>query len=106
MYEFAVRQDAAGCHEEQEYDAFLFRNKACKSGVLDFDIVRMGEDEFLATIHTPKRGGVLLATPRASGFAVLELSKVHMLKVHYDYYKKTYGDKAKLYLQTRTAFAT
>ena len=35
-------------------------------------------------------------TPRASGFAVLELSKVHMLKVHYDYYKKTYGDKARL----------
>ena len=56
----------------------------------------MGEDEFLATIHTPKRGGVLLDTPRASGFAVLELSNVHMLKVHYDYYKKTYGDKARL----------
>ena len=35
-------------------------------------------------------------TPRLLGFTILELSKLHIYKTHYGYYKKNYGDKAKL----------
>ena len=77
----------------------LFRLKAAKYGVQDWDVIRMDEDkgEFLGLIDTVKSGGAVLKTPRATGFAILELTKVHMMKVHYDYYKTTYADKATLH---------
>ena len=60
----------------------LFRLKAAKYGVQDWDVIRIDEDEFLGLIDTVKSGGAVLKTPRATGFAILELTKVHMMKVH------------------------
>ena len=34
--------------------------------------------------------------PIYCGLAILDLSKLHMYKYHYDYMKPTYGDNAKL----------
>ena len=34
--------------------------------------------------------------PRAVGFTILELARLLMLRLHYDYYKDTYGDRATL----------
>jgi hypothetical protein len=39
---------------------------------------------------------IKLDRPIYAGFAVLEYSKLHMQKFHYDYIKAKYGDKAKL----------
>ena len=39
---------------------------------------------------------IQLDRPIYTGFAVLELSKLHMQKFHYDYIKNKYGDKARL----------
>jgi len=39
---------------------------------------------------------VLLDKPIFVGFAILEVSKLPMYEFHYDYIKKTYGDRAKL----------
>lgn len=39
---------------------------------------------------------VKLNKPIYTGFAILELSKIHMQKFHYDYIKKKYGNKATL----------
>jgi hypothetical protein len=42
------------------------------------------------------RAKVTLDKPIYCGFAILELSKLHMYRFHYDVIKKRYGDKAKL----------
>ena len=43
-----------------------------------------------------KKTSVLINKPFYVGFAVLELSKLHMFKFHYDIMKKRYGDKIRL----------
>ena len=43
-----------------------------------------------------KREFVLLNKPIIAGFAVLELSKLHVYKFHYLYMKRLYGDKCEL----------
>ena len=43
-----------------------------------------------------KRKNVVLNKPRYVGFTVLELSKLHMYDMHYNYVKSKYGDRAKL----------
>ena len=49
----------------------------------------------LASIKSRKKE-VILNKPIYVGMAVLELSKLHMYKFHYDFIKEKYGDKAKL----------
>ena len=43
-----------------------------------------------------KKPRVMLNKPFAVGFTVLELSKLHLYKFHYDYVKKLYGNDSKL----------
>ena len=43
-----------------------------------------------------RKNTVKLNKPIFAGFAILELSKLHMYKFHYDFVKNKYGDKAKL----------
>ncbi len=43
-----------------------------------------------------QREEVNLNMPIYVGFSVLELSKLHMYKFHYEYMKPKYGDKAQL----------
>jgi hypothetical protein len=43
-----------------------------------------------------ERQRILLNKPISAGFAILELSKLLMYQFHYDYIKKTYGNRAKL----------
>ena len=43
-----------------------------------------------------KKKNVILNKPRYVGFTVLELSKLHMYDMHYNYVKSKYGDRAKL----------
>jgi Rho termination factor, N-terminal domain/Recombination endonuclease VII len=51
--------------------------------------------EDLVAVHMPHKK-VILDKPIYTGFAVLELSKLHMYKFHYDVVKEMYGHKAKL----------
>ena len=52
-------------------------------------------DENLVGVQR-KKASVTLNKPLYVGFVVLELSKLHMYKFHYDYMKCTYGEKAHL----------
>ena len=51
---------------------------------------------FFGLVESYKKNGIMLNTPRAIGFTVLELSKLVMLKTHCEFCKKVYGDKATL----------
>ena len=51
---------------------------------------------FFALVEQAKRSGILLDSPRCAGFAILELSKLLMLRTHYGFFKGTYGPKAQL----------
>jgi hypothetical protein len=49
----------------------------------------------LVAIHMPNKK-VILNKPIYVGFSVLELSKLHMFKMHYDVVREKFGDRAKL----------
>ena len=80
-------------------DAVKFTKAASKSRARTYHIVKMDTAEcpcFFGLVETDKRGGPILNTPRASGFAILELSKVLMLRTHYGFFRAKYGDRVKL----------
>ena len=52
-------------------------------------------DEDLAAIKERKRT-LFLNEPIYAGMAVLDLSKLHMYRFHYDTIKRTYGERARL----------
>ena len=52
-------------------------------------------NEDLAAIKQKKKD-LLLNKPIYAGMCILDLSKLHMYRFHYDVIKKTYQDKAKL----------
>ena len=51
---------------------------------------------FLGLVESFKKLGIILNTPRAIGFSILELSKLVILKAHYGFFKKVFGDKTTL----------
>jgi hypothetical protein len=71
--------------------------------IVDWSIVCTGADVegFLGKVHTQKQGEVFLDTPRVVGWAILELSKLHVLEFHYAVIKGKYGPHA-LLLMTDT----
>ena len=54
------------------------------------------EIPFLGTVTTQPERGVVLDTPRLQGFAILEITKLIMLRLHYSTFKAFYGDRAVL----------
>ena len=80
-------------------DAAKFTKAASKSRARTYHIVKMDTAEcpsFFGLVESDKRGGPILNTPRAAGFAILELSKVLMLRSHYSFFKAKYGERAQL----------
>ncbi len=57
-------------------------------------------DENLVAIKM-RPATVRLFKPIFSGFSVLDLSKLHMYKFHYDYMKQKYGSNAALLFTVR-----
>jgi hypothetical protein len=92
-------QDKSSYKNMRPYtDPTAFGKAAGKANCVNFNIMQLDDDSdlFFGLVETNKRGGVLLDTPRAAGFAILELSKLVILQAHYGYYKTFYGDNAKL----------
>ena len=84
------------------HDAFV--RAATHTRASDWDIADMGDDGFIGTVSTPKAKGVVLDTPRLVGFSILELSKLHMYKVHYLHFKPLYGPRLKLLMMDTDSF--
>ena len=66
-----------------------------------FNIVQGGLDNgvelpFLGTVTTAPEKAIVLDTQRLQGWAILELTKVVMLDLHYNVFKSFYGDRAVL----------
>jgi hypothetical protein len=74
--------------------------KACgRENFVDSHIVQMDDGPgvpFFGLVERRRTGGIVLDSPRAAGFTILELSKLVMLRVHYKFFKATYADRAKL----------
>jgi len=80
------RIDAKICCTEQQKD-FQIRKPQCKTWKIF--------NENTAIVEVTKKE-IVLDKPIYAGFAILELSKLHMMNFHYDYIQKKYGEKAKL----------
>jgi len=60
---------------------------------MQFDSPGVG---FFGLVETSKKDGALLNMPRAAGFAILENSKLLMLRAHVEFFKSRFGDRALL----------
>ena len=69
------------------------RDTCVKFTVEQFDSPGVG---FFGLVETSKRDGPLLDMPRAAGFAILENSKLIMLRCHTGFFKARFGSKAEL----------
>ena len=85
--------------DEEEWLRATWRMNVSKG---DYTIVQGGVDKsgksfpFLGTVTTTPSKGVVLDTPRLQGFAILEISKLMMLRLHYTVFKPFYGSRALL----------
>jgi len=72
--------------------------KACgRENFVDSHIMQLDDRPgvpFFGLVETRKARGIILDSPRAAGFTILEQSKLHMLRAHYNFFKPTYGDRA------------
>jgi hypothetical protein len=99
LYGKMLQDKSRQCNLTPYTDSVKFAKAAAKGRAKDFHIVQMdseGSPYFFGLVETDRRGGPVLDTPRAAGFAILELSKLLILQMHYGFFKKLYGDKAKL----------
>jgi hypothetical protein len=99
LYGKMLQDKSRQCNLTPYTDSVKFVKAAAKGRAKDFHIVQMdteGSPYFFGLVETDRRGGPVLDTPRAAGFAILELSKLLILQMHYGFFKKLYGDKAKL----------
>ena len=91
-------QDKKGYRNMTPYTSSVDFVRAASKRSSNFVLLTLDDenDRFFGLVNTPKRGGVVLDTPRAVGFAILEETKAMMWQVHYGFYKKTYGSRATL----------
>jgi hypothetical protein len=76
---------------------FTDANKFAKAAAHaeDFDVIDV--DGFFFGLLAPERkNDVVLDTPRAVAFSILELSKLVMLEAHYGFFKTTFKDRCRL----------
>jgi hypothetical protein len=66
------------------------------SKATDFQEIYDDGDGFFGLTQPERRKDPLVNTPRAVAFAILELSKLFMLKTHYEIFRKKYKSDAKL----------
>jgi hypothetical protein len=59
--------------------------------VQDFARFEDGSVRFLGCVKMPKKGGIVLDTPRMIGWAILEYSKLTMLRLHYNAMQPHFG---------------
>jgi hypothetical protein len=72
------------------YDSETFERAAARSS--DFTVFYNNEEDgFFGLTNPPHRKSPLVDTPRAIAFSILELSKLVVLRAHYDFFRKTYG---------------
>eukprot|EP00969_Alexandrium_andersonii_P286043 12646091-Alexandrium_andersonii.AAC.1 len=93
-------QDKTSMRNLRPYTSAPTFVKACwRPNFVDCHIMQMDDESgtpFFGLVETVKSGGIVLDTPRAAGFVILEMSKLLMLRAHYGFYKRTYGERAKL----------
>jgi len=79
-------QDKASQRNLRPYTDALAFVKACgRPNFVDCQIMQMDSEPgvpFFGLVETVKKGGIVLNTPRAAGFTILELSKLLMLRAH------------------------
>lgn len=67
------------------------------SKAVDFEVLYDDEEDgFFGLTQPERRKDAIVDTPRPVAFSVLELSKLIMLKIHYGFFRKNYGDRVKL----------
>jgi hypothetical protein len=72
-------------------DEEIFKKTSAKP---NFEMAQIYDENLVAV--QMKKTKTILDKPIYVGMSVLDLSKLHMYKFHYDYIKEKYGDKAKL----------
>ena len=70
--------------------------------VQDFERFDDGSVRFLGCVKMPKKGGIVLDTPRMIGWAILEYSKLAMLRLHYNVMRPHFGKENLKLLMTDT----
>jgi hypothetical protein len=73
-----------------------------KATVQDFVRYEDGSCRFLGIVTRNKKGGIVLDTPRMIGWAILEYSKLAMLRLHYAKMKPHFGKENLKLLMTDT----
>ena len=93
-------QDKSSQRNLVPYTSALAFVKACsRPNFVDCHIMQIDTEPgvpFFGLVESTKKGGVVLDSPRAAGFAILELSKLLMLRGHYHFFKQSYGERARL----------
>ena len=93
MLENKLRHCNAKLHTER---AAFQRNASLRNcfsaDIVHSDVYEDGSCSFLGLTKHFKQGGVVLDTPRMIGWAILEYSKLTMLRYHYNVVKKHFGD--------------
>jgi hypothetical protein len=99
LYGKMLQDKSRQCNLTPYTDAAKFTKAASKGRARDYHVIQLDSGDspfFFGLVESDRRGGPVLDTPRPAGFAILELSKVLILKAHYGFFKETFGDKARL----------
>ena len=73
-----------------------------QAAVQDFERYEDGSVRFLGIVKHNKKGGIVLDTPRMIGWAILEYSKLAMLRLHYTAMRPHFGKENLKLLMTDT----
>jgi hypothetical protein len=79
--------------------AVSFIHACARPNFIDAHVMQLDDKPgvpFFGLVERSKAGGIVLDSPRAAGFTILELSKLLMLRAHYGFFKQSYGRRARL----------